>query len=73
MTLKDEPPAEASFNEAPALRGGERLQGAEHGADAVASMRPPHYAGENKLVADRWRIGELASMRPPHYAGENGV
>ena len=36
------------FNEAPALRGGKPGQAHEDGrASDGASMRPPHYAGEN--------------------------
>ena len=35
------------FNEAPALRGGERAAAAAPSIVSPASMRPPHYAGEN--------------------------
>ena len=38
----------------------------------LASMRPPHYTGEDGGGQVREaRIGG-ASMRPPHYTGEDG-
>ena len=37
----------ASFNEAPALRGGKHCAVDAAAREAEASMRPPHYAGEN--------------------------
>ena len=59
------------FNEAPALHGGKY---ARYGAPAMnddASMRPPHYTGENVRLQHARYATVLASMRPPHYTGEN--
>ena len=36
-----------SFNEAPALHGGKRADLLDSREHRVASMRPPHYTGEN--------------------------
>ena len=36
-------------------------------------MRPPHYAGENKVRLVDFAAFQSASMRPPHYAGENFI
>ena len=39
--------------------------------EQLASMRPPHDAGENCLGVDVLGYRLAASMRPPHDAGEN--
>ena len=59
------------FNEAPALRGGKRGHACEVPRLCPASMRPPHYAGENVAGSVITVVSRDASMRPPHYAGEN--
>ena len=65
---------QSSFNEAPALHGGKR-QAPRLGAGdvVVASMRPPHYTGENDWYARAQERAVNASMRPPHYTGENAL
>ena len=61
----------ARFNEAPALRGGNRhIRFLPAQQCPLASMRPPHCAGEIGHPAHQPREGVGASMRPPHCAGE---
>ena len=38
----------------------------------IASMRPPHYTGEDGSTPMPWTRRSSASMRPPHYTGEDG-
>ena len=49
-------PINPCFNEAPALRGGNRRNIAIHGFTIQASMRPPHCAGEIDAYV-RWVSG----------------
>ena len=60
----------SGFNEAPALRGGNRRLAREGQKLKAASMRPPHCAGEINTACFRMATFMLASMRPPHCAGE---
>ena len=61
------------FNEAPALHGGKRGDGLTDLERIVASMRPPHYTGENGNFFEVSITEYAASMRPPHYTGENAT